>query len=142
MIDPLGNRRSDLAAPAGVTVLPSTVRVLGEVTATGDLRIEGTIEGSVVADGRRLTIAPGARVSAAVRAGSVTVVGTLEGSVDADLVDIRTGALVTADVRAPRFSLADGATFSGGVNPPERSAADTSRSGEAARMTRIARAAS
>jgi cytoskeletal protein CcmA (bactofilin family) len=121
MFEPKSKPLGDPAPTAGVTVLPATIRVLGEVTACEDLRIEGTVEGSVQAEGHRLTIAPGARVSAAVRAGCVTVVGMLEGSVVADVVEIRTGARVTADVCAPRFALADGAVFSGGVNPSDRS---------------------
>lgn len=105
--------------------MPGGLTIKGELFAQEDLAIDGTFEGSIDLNGHRLITGARSRINAAVSAGAVTVGGTLEGNITADSVDIRPGALVTANLMTRQFALEDGANFSGSVNTERARAAAT-----------------
>jgi cytoskeletal protein CcmA (bactofilin family) len=87
----------------------------GEIECPGDLAIQGTVEGPIEAQGRVWISRRGA-VRGEVRARSAEVAGELEGSLSAlERIEIKPDGRVTADLRAPRILIADGARFEGRV---------------------------
>lgn len=91
-------------------------RIVGRVTGDGDLTVEGRIEGELGLRGR-LVVATGGLVAAPVQVESVVVEGTIEGDVDArDAVQLRPSGSVQGSIRAQRFSLEDGARFTGRID--------------------------
>lgn len=91
-------------------------RIVGRVTGDGDLTVEGRIEGELGLRGR-LVVAPGGLVAAPVQVESVVVEGIIEGDVDArDAVQLRPSGSVQGSIRAQRFSLEDGARFTGRID--------------------------
>src|SRR3954451_12968518 len=105
--------------------MPGGLTIKRELFAQEDLTIDGHFEGSIDLNGHRLFTGARSRISAAVSAGAVTVGGTLEGNITADSVDIRPGALVTANLITRQFSLKDAARFNGSVNTERARAAAT-----------------
>src|ERR1044071_264634 len=96
----------------------------GELRATADITIEGTIDGHVLCEDGAVVFAPGSDVKGEVLARDVTIFGTLSGQIIAtDVVDVRAEATVTAQVIARRFILDPDARFKGRIEPQHLDAA-------------------
>lgn len=101
-----------------------SVVVKGEIRSLEDLTIEGRIEGSITCEDGAIVVADGATVVGDIIGRDVTVMGRVEGQIVAtDVVDVRAGSHVTAQIVSPRFILNDGADFSGRVEPQHLEAA-------------------
>lgn len=114
------------------TVIGSTARLRGELIATGDVLIEGQIDGAVTAEGSRVTIGSEARVRADITAQHIVVMGKIEGALRAaDRVELRAGASVVGDVLSKRFSMEEEAHLQGrvGVASAEEQTPDNGNSG-------------
>jgi len=95
---------------------PATA-VRGQLAAREDLWIEGQFEGEIQAPAHQVTVSPGGRVRAEVKARSVVIEGDLQGNVIADqMVLVRAGGSMQGDIRAPRVGLEEGCQFQGNVD--------------------------
>jgi cytoskeletal protein CcmA (bactofilin family) len=104
----------------------------GQLSAREDVWIEGQLEGEVQASAHQVTISPGGRVRAEIKARSVVVEGELHGNVVASqMVTVRTGGRMTGDIRAPRVALEEGCQFQGDVDMDGGQVASASSAGEA-----------
>jgi cytoskeletal protein CcmA (bactofilin family) len=94
---------------------PSIV-IKGHVTAEEDIVIAGRLEGSVVAEGHRLDISPGAEVVADVTAAEIVIAGQILGTLSAARrIELSSTADAEGELHAPAIVLADGAVFQGKV---------------------------
>jgi cytoskeletal protein CcmA (bactofilin family) len=101
-----------------------TLAIVGEVQATGDIVVEGRIDGQLLCEGGVVVIAPSGDVRGSVLARDITVYGRMAGQLIAtEIVDIRPTAIVKGDVIARRLVLDDAATFVGRVEPQHLEAA-------------------
>ena len=102
----------------------------GDLRGRGDVRIEGTMRGTVALDGT-FSVGPQAQVTAPLRARRIDVMGEVVGSLEAQHVTVRSGGWVSGDVRAGTLAIDDGATLEGliemDVEPPSRAAERRSR---------------
>jgi cytoskeletal protein CcmA (bactofilin family) len=95
------------------------------VRGTGDVRVDGRIEGDVTLSGEMSVGASGV-VLAAIEATRLDVEGHVRGNVVAqDEVAVRAGGLLEGDVRAQRIAIDDGGSLVGGIDmdfelPPAR----------------------
>jgi cytoskeletal protein CcmA (bactofilin family) len=103
----------------------SGLSIKGDLSATEDITINGTFEGTIDLPKHRLVAAEGCRVNASVTALAVTVDGRLEGHITAESVDIGPKASVDASVITGKLALEEGATFNGAVNTERARAAAT-----------------
>jgi len=88
-------------------------RFEGTLAFRGEARVEGEVEGAVLARGR-LHVAPGAVVRANIEADELVVAGVVEGDVVAPRrVALLAGARLLGDVRTGSLVLADGAVLEG-----------------------------
>jgi cytoskeletal protein CcmA (bactofilin family) len=102
----------------------STILIVGEVRAIGDLTIEGRIDGPVLCESGAVTITAAAVVTGDIVARDITVLGRASGQLIAtEVVDVRVGASVDGAVIAPKLILHDGARLQGLVDPNRLSAA-------------------
>jgi cytoskeletal protein CcmA (bactofilin family) len=117
----------DTAGGADAAVLGRTTRVRGRVHGTGDLRVEGQLEGDVRVTGD-LAIEDGGSVNGDVDANAVSIQGELVGDVAArGAVAIRAGARVFGNMGGSEVTLEEGAVFAGRIEaefelPPELTA--------------------
>ena len=104
--------------PRGVAILGKNVQVKGEIHSKEDLTIDGDVQGTVDADGHRLTIGPNGKLQAnGVKAREVIVMGKMNGSVLAtEKVYIRKDAQLVGDVQTAGIVIEDGAYFKGGID--------------------------
>jgi cytoskeletal protein CcmA (bactofilin family) len=95
--------------------------VRGEVVSTGDLAIDGQVQGTIELGEHNLTIGPCASVVANLAAKSITVSGTVVGNiVGTARVELKAGATVEGDVTAPTFVMDETATLTGKVDTGDR----------------------
>lgn len=81
------------------------VTIKGQLLADEDLRLEGSVEGTIEMRGH------------------LTVLGDVNGSIQADAIDIGPSARVRANVLTKHLAMAEGAQFNGSVNTERARAA-------------------
>jgi cytoskeletal protein CcmA (bactofilin family) len=91
--------------------------VVGEITGSESLFIDGIVEGSIDLPEHRVTVGPNGQVTATIVARDVVLLGKVCGSIAvSNLLDIRAEGSLTGDVSAARLSLEDGAFLQGVID--------------------------
>lgn len=113
---------TDAMRPMGATADRATARlgaslhIKGEITGNEDLQIDGSVEGLVQLDERKLTVGATAKVTADVIAREVVVYGTVKGNLRAkDRIEIKKDGSVNGDLTTARIMIEDGAYFKGSI---------------------------
>jgi cytoskeletal protein CcmA (bactofilin family) len=116
--EPVPSRPMVVEAPRQPAILGKSVIVKGQIFSQEDLTIDGEVEGTVIAEGHRLTIGPSGKLNAdGVKAREVIVMGKMKGSVEAtEKVFIRKDAHLVGDVQTAGIIIEDGAYFKGGID--------------------------
>jgi cytoskeletal protein CcmA (bactofilin family) len=115
------------------------LHIKGEITGSEDLLIEGTVEGLIQLEERKLTIGTSATVTADIIAREVVVYGNVKGNLRArDRIEIKKDGSVAGDLTTARIMIEDGAYFKGAIEIDR--AGDASGNGASAPRP-IARAA-
>jgi cytoskeletal protein CcmA (bactofilin family) len=116
----MANRHSALAHnEERFTVIGPTVAVRGRIEGGESVRIEGRVEGSVAVDDA-IFVAHAAVVLASLQARLVTVEGIVVGDIDAEVqVQLKPSARVLGNIRAPRVTVAEGASVRGEIDMGE-----------------------
>jgi cytoskeletal protein CcmA (bactofilin family) len=92
------------------------LHVKGEISGNEDLLIDGTVEGLITLDERKLTVGASAKVTADIIAREVVVYGTVKGNLRAkDRIEIKKDGSVNGDLTTARIMIEDGAYFKGSV---------------------------
>ena len=123
---------TDAMRPLGATSDRATARlgaslhVKGEISGNEDLLIDGSVEGLITLDERKLTVGPSAKVTADIIAREVVVYGNVKGNLRAkDRTEIKKDGSVNGDLTTSRIMIEDGAYFKGSIeidkNPEKES---------------------
>ncbi len=99
------------------SIISADTTLKGEVRSTGELHLDGTVEGDVHAE--RLVIGETANVTGNVTADTVRVCGRLDGNVTGREVVLTASARMTGDIMHEVLTLEPGARFSGAVRHAE-----------------------
>jgi len=100
-------------------VLGSDVEIKGNIKFTGELTLDGKLEGEVHTDGT-LNLGDSAVVNGNINAQTVVVRGKVNGNINAkDKIEIKAKAELFGDIRAAKLAIEEGVTFVGRteVNP-------------------------
>jgi cytoskeletal protein CcmA (bactofilin family) len=113
---------TDAMRPMGATADRATARlgpslhVKGEISGSEDLMIEGSVEGLVQLDERKLTVGASAKLTADIIAREVVVYGSVKGNLRAkDRIEIKKDGSVHGDLTTARIMIEDGAYFKGSI---------------------------
>jgi cytoskeletal protein CcmA (bactofilin family) len=113
---------TDAMRPLGATAdraiarLGSSLHVKGEISGNEDLLIDGSVEGLIQLDERKLTVGPAAKVTADIIAREVVVYGNVKGNLRAkDRIEIKKDGSVNGDLTTARIMIEDGAYFKGSI---------------------------
>src|SRR5712692_5427536 len=107
---------TDAMRPLGATAdratarLGSSLHVKGEISGNEDLTIDGSVEGLIQLDERKLTVGTAAKVTADIVAREVVVLGSVK-----DRIEIRKDGSVNGDLTTARIMIEDGAYFKGSI---------------------------
>jgi len=87
-----------------------------EISGNEDLYIDGTVEGLVHLDDRKLTVGATAKLTADVIAGEVIVYGSVKGNVRGKgKIEIKKDGSVNGDLTTAQIIIEDGAYFKGSI---------------------------
>ena len=107
---------STYPASGGTARLGASLHVKGEITGNEDLAIDGSVEGLVHLEDRKLTIGASAKLTADVIAREVVVYGNVKGNLRArDRIEIKKDGSVIGDLTTARIMIEDGAYFKGSI---------------------------
>jgi cytoskeletal protein CcmA (bactofilin family) len=118
--------RPPVSLPVGSGArLGASIRVKGEVSGNEDLHVDGTVEGLIQLDDRKLTVGMSAKVTADVVAREIVVYGSVKGNLRArDRIEIKKDGSVVGDLTTARIMIEDGAYFKGAIEI-DRNAAES-----------------
>jgi cytoskeletal protein CcmA (bactofilin family) len=103
-----------MAANAPDTIGPQT-HIVGTITGSDPLHIEGTVEGRLELD-NVIVVAQGGYVKAEIVAKEVVLEGRFEGKIHAkDRVVLRRDCQANGDITTPRIVVEDGSVFNGNL---------------------------
>ena len=98
------------------TLIGASTRIQGDVCFTGGMRIDGQVNGNVIAEGEHslLVISEDARIDGEVRVDHLVTNGEINGSVySADMLEMQPRARITGDVNYKKLEMHAGALVSG-----------------------------
>lgn len=122
------DKASDPTADRPTGCLPSGLHVKGDIIGTEDLLIEGSVEGLIQLDQRKLTVAPTAKLTADINARDVVVYGYVKGNVRAQgRIEIKRKGAAIGSLTAPQIAIEEGADFKGSLEIERNPAIEVAR---------------
>jgi len=116
---------------AGTARLGASLHFKGEISGNEDLQLDGSVEGLIHLDDRRLVVGASAKVTADVIAREIVVYGNVKGNLQAkDRIEIKKDGSVVGDLTTARIMIEDGAYFKGSIEIEKSGDADSSESGK------------
>jgi cytoskeletal protein CcmA (bactofilin family) len=104
---------------AGLSIIGTGMRVVGDITADGVVKIEGTVVGTVRA-ARQVLVGKGGEVEGDVISREAIIGGEVRGSIRADeRIEIQSTSVVHGDVVAKRLLVQEGGEINGVVRMSE-----------------------
>jgi cytoskeletal protein CcmA (bactofilin family) len=114
-------RPLDATAERATGWLGSSLRVKGTITGTEDLLIDGSVEGLIQLDERKLTVGTTAKLTADINARDVVVYGYVKGNVRATgRIEIKKNGSVIGNLTTAQILIEDGADFRGTIEIDRR----------------------
>jgi cytoskeletal protein CcmA (bactofilin family) len=107
------------AAVNSLSVIGVGMVIRGDIETAGVVKVEGTVEGHVIA-GTQVLVAKGGIVKGDVETREAIIGGEVAGAVAArDRVEIQAGAAVQGDITTKRIAVAEGASLNGQIRMGE-----------------------
>jgi cytoskeletal protein CcmA (bactofilin family) len=109
-------RPLDATANRATGWLGPGLHVKGDITGSEDLLIDGSVEGRIQLDERKLTVGTTAKLTADINARDVVVYGYVKGNVRAKgRIEIKKDGSVTGNLTTAQIMIEDGADFKGSI---------------------------
>ncbi len=106
----------DAAADHERGCLGSSLHVKGDIAGTEDLLIDGSVEGLIQLDERKLTVGATAKLTADINARDVVVYGSVKGNVRATgRIEIKKDGSIIGNLTTAQIMIEDGADFKGSI---------------------------
>ena len=94
-----------------------SISIKGNVTSDEDLRIDGSLEGTIEVGGHSLTVRAGATIFANLTARTIHISGAVTGNITAtERIQIGETGSVDGNLTAPRLALREGGTIRGRID--------------------------
>ena len=112
---PEGRTLRTVGQDKSLSILAAGMKAVGEMKTSGVLKIDGTVEGTVRADGQVL-IAEGGLVIGDIFTAEAVVGGEVRGNIHADQrVELQAGSRIEGDVHSPSLVVQEGAELNGSL---------------------------
>jgi|SRR5579859_1419357 len=127
--------RAGSDADSGLSIIGTGMRVVGDITADGVVKVEGTVVGTIRA-GRQVLVAKGGVVEGDVIAREAIVGGEVRGSIEAsERLELQATSVVHGDIATRRLLVQEGGEINGVVRMGDVAAGDSETGG--ARQAKI-----
>ena len=96
-----------------INILSEGTVIKGDITADGDIRIDGILNGNIEAKGR-LVIGPKGKVEGEINCNTIEVSGYIKGKINvSELLTMKSSAEINGDIVAGKLSVEPGSLFTG-----------------------------
>ena len=96
-----------------INIITVGTLIKGDITATGDFRLDGTLEGNIQLNGK-LVVGDSGVVTGNVMCQNANIIGTVNGNLSVkELLSLHTSARVRGDILINKLSIEPGAVFTG-----------------------------
>lgn len=96
-----------------INIISEGTMIKGDISAAGDIRIDGTLNGNIEAKGR-LVIGPKGKVEGEVNCNNIEVSGYIKGKITVpELLNMKASAQIEGDIVAGKLSVEPGSLFTG-----------------------------
>lgn len=96
-----------------INIINEGTLIKGDITANGDIRIDGELVGNIQAKGR-LVIGPKGKVNGEIICNNIEVSGYIKGKITvSELLTMKASARINGDIIAGKLSVEPGSLFSG-----------------------------
>jgi len=102
------------STPSGLSIIGADVTIIGNVSATGDLHLDGAVEGDLAC--ASLTLGAQGRVKGHIAADKAQLAGHVEGTIAVRDLAIEATARISGDMSYDNVSIATGAHVDGRVS--------------------------
>lgn len=111
----LRNSGADDNGNADISIIGPKMKVVGDLTTEGTVRVEGHVEGNIEA-GKAVVIGENGEVHGDVRTQDSVIAGSIRGSVTAaSRLEVQASAEIDGEIHARRMQLEEGAVLNGTV---------------------------
>lgn len=99
-----------------INIISEGTSVKGDISASGDIRIDGTLDGNVKAKGK-LVVGPTGRVNGEIECNNVEVAGYIKGKIKVvEVLSMKSTAKVYGDVVIGKLAVEPGSVYIGNCN--------------------------
>lgn len=96
-----------------INIITDGTKIKGDVIATGDFRLDGTLEGNIQLNGK-LVVGDSGIVNGNILCQNANIIGTVNGNISVkELLSLHSTARVHGDILINKLSIEPGASFSG-----------------------------
>ena len=118
-------KQGGAAAETGLSIIGSGMRVVGDISVEGVVKIEGTVVGTVQA-GRQVLVAKGGMVEGDVVTREAIIGGEVRGGIQAsERVELQTTSVVHGDIGTRRLLVQEGGEINGVLRMSEAALEET-----------------
>ena len=98
---------------SSINTISKGTTIKGSISAAGDFRLDGTLEGNITLNGK-LVVGESGYIKGNIVCQNANIIGTVEGNISVkELLSLNSTAAVNGDIMINRLSIEPGATFSG-----------------------------
>jgi cytoskeletal protein CcmA (bactofilin family) len=99
--------------PQEINIINAGTSIIGDITSTGDLRIDGTVKGNITVK-TKLVLGASSKVDGNINAANCDLQGIINGNlVIEDLLSVKSTAKINGDITSQKLVIESGAEFNG-----------------------------
>ena len=106
-------KNNETETAAAINLISNGTEITGDIKSTGDIRVDGTLTGSLNTKGK-VVIGTTGKISGEVFCKNSEVSGTIEGKITvSQLLNLKASSLILGDITTSKLSIEPGAKFTG-----------------------------
>lgn len=99
--------------PQEINIINAGTSIVGDINSEGDLRIDGTVKGSIVVKSK-LVIGPSSKIEGNIKAANCDISGLVNGNMEiGELLSVKATAKIVGDITSQKLIIESGAEFNG-----------------------------
>jgi cytoskeletal protein CcmA (bactofilin family) len=108
-------RNNEIESPA-INIIRKGTEIKGDITCSGDIRIDGSLKGLLISEGKVVVGASGV-IDGEITCKNADISGTIKARlVVKELLQLKSTANIVSDINTNKLSIEPGATFTGSCN--------------------------
>ncbi len=101
---------------ASVNLIGNGTKIIGDISSSGDVRIDGHLNGNIVTSGK-FVLGPNGLVDGNISCANADLMGEVKGQVTvSELLQLKQTARINGDISTGKLSIEPGAVFTGNCN--------------------------